>query len=182
MFKLNFSSCVCAIAALLLLSAGWAQAASYLHVAFYSGTGCTNALFSYVATTSSPRMANQFLDMADYQMFSPNGCPTNAAAGTILPIYYDFVDELRYNVSLNSCTVGATLGSLNGDSYRAVCSTSEISPFFATATFQQGTWANQTVCDTVRNAFSRKSVFPPQACLPQGPDVTNSHFSCFIPN
>jgi hypothetical protein len=168
MFKLTPTSCVCAIAALLLLSAGSAQAASYLHIAFYSDTGCANALFGYVASTSSPRSANQFLDLNNYQMFSPNGCPVDAAAGTILPIYYDYVDQIKYNVSLNSCTVGLTFSSSYGASYRAVCSTSETSPFFVTATFQQNTWANQSVCDTDRSAYSRKSVYGSQACFPQG--------------
>jgi hypothetical protein len=170
MSRFTSTSFVCFAAAVLVLFAvSTAHAASYLHVAFYSDAACNSTILTYVGITSSPRFANQFLDPSYFPIWSPNGCPTDAAPGTILPLYLDNANEIRANVSLNACTVGSGLAPI-GSSYRAVCTNSDDSPFFVAATFQQTNYANQSVCETTPSMYSRKIVYASQACSVQGSD------------
>jgi hypothetical protein len=169
MSKIISKSLVCAVATLLLvLLAGSAQAASYLHVAFYKDEACASLFYGYVGITSSPRSANQFLDQQNYALYLPGGCPVGAAAGTQLQLLYDGSDVSAYNITLSQCTVGRTLAAnVLAQSYSAVCTNSETTPFYDVATFTRNSYANETVCTSQRSSFSAKLIYGSEYCIQQ---------------
>lgn len=158
--------CAASLIAVFCLSS--AQAATYLHIGFFTDENCQNYTYAYSAIASSPRGSGQFVSgVSNTPIYAD--CPLDALPGAYTIVYAEFQDEFDANITLNQCAQGQPLDAYfpTVKSYFATCSATEFPPSVMNRqAFVETYYWNQSVCETKQN-WSRRRVYSSGVCSVQ---------------